>query len=99
MNKQGAAGDAAGIDLPDIDKVLAGDGAKATAGGSKPSKRLSVERIYQKKTQLEHILLRPDTYIGSVEKVSQVGGRLSLLILHNDMMIKPRIMLLAWPTF
>ncbi len=26
-----------------------------------------VEKIYQKKTQLEHILLRPDTYIGSVE--------------------------------
>ena len=25
-------------------------------------KRLSVERIYQKKSQLEHILLRPDTY-------------------------------------
>ena len=34
--------------------------------------RLSVERIYQKKTQLEHILLRPDTYIGSVEKQTQV---------------------------
>lgn len=31
----------------------------------------SVEDIYQKKTQLEHILLRPDTYIGSVEKLSQ----------------------------
>ncbi|VDN19133.1 unnamed protein product [Gongylonema pulchrum] len=30
-------------------------------------KRLSIEKIYQKKTQLEHILLRPDTYIGSVE--------------------------------
>ena len=28
------------------------------------NKRLSVERIYQKKSQLEHILLRPDTYIG-----------------------------------
>ncbi len=27
----------------------------------------SVESIYQKKTQLEHILLRPDTYIGSTE--------------------------------
>ncbi|XP_074640102.1 DNA topoisomerase 2-alpha-like isoform X2 [Tubulanus polymorphus] len=37
--------------------------------GSK--KRLSVERIYQKKSQLEHILLRPDSYIGSVETVTQ----------------------------
>uniref|UniRef100_A0A452UTV9 DNA topoisomerase 2 n=1 Tax=Ursus maritimus TaxID=29073 RepID=A0A452UTV9_URSMA len=34
-------------------------------------KGLSIERIYQKKTQLEHILLRPDTYIGSVELVTQ----------------------------
>eukprot|EP00833_Pecoramyces_ruminatium_P008225 jgi/Orpsp1_1/1182257/evm.model.c7180000080515.1 len=30
----------------------------------------SVTEIYQKKTQLEHILLRPDTYIGSVEFIS-----------------------------
>ncbi|XP_023676648.1 DNA topoisomerase 2-alpha [Paramormyrops kingsleyae] len=37
----------------------------------KDDKRMSVERIYQKKTQLEHILLRPDTYIGSVEPVTQ----------------------------
>ena len=34
-------------------------------------KRLSVERIYQKKTQLEHILLRPDTYIGSVQPLTE----------------------------
>lgn len=26
-----------------------------------------LEKIYQKKTQLEHILLRPDTYVGSIE--------------------------------
>ena len=31
----------------------------------------TLEQIYQKKTQLEHILLRPDTYIGSVESTSQ----------------------------
>ncbi|XP_064030323.1 DNA topoisomerase 2-alpha [Pogoniulus pusillus] len=39
--------------------------------GDVPKKQLSVEHIYQKKTQLEHILLRPDTYIGSVELVTQ----------------------------
>ncbi|VDK32135.1 unnamed protein product [Gongylonema pulchrum] len=33
----------------------------------KEPKKLSIEKIYQKKSQLEHILLRPDTYIGSVE--------------------------------
>lgn len=27
----------------------------------------TIEKIYQKKTQLEHILLRPDSYVGSVE--------------------------------
>ena len=35
------------------------------------NKRLSVERIYQRKTQLEHILLRPDTYVGSVEETTE----------------------------
>ncbi len=39
----------------------------------KSKKKLSVERIYQKKTQLEHILLRPDTYIGSVEVETKVS--------------------------
>ncbi|KAL2461238.1 DNA topoisomerase 2 [Abeliophyllum distichum] len=31
----------------------------------------TIEQTYQKKTQLEHILLRPDTYIGSIEKHNQ----------------------------
>jgi DNA topoisomerase-2 len=31
----------------------------------------TIEQIYQKKTQLEHILLRPDTYIGSTERNEQ----------------------------
>ncbi|KAI7907288.1 DNA topoisomerase [Cokeromyces recurvatus] len=31
----------------------------------------TIEEIYQKKTQLEHILLRPDTYIGSIEAEEQ----------------------------
>jgi len=56
------------LDLPDIENVL----SKGNTAGGKSSKKLSVERIYQKKTQLEHILLRPDTYIGSIEHVTQV---------------------------
>ncbi|KAJ8320492.1 hypothetical protein KUTeg_002079 [Tegillarca granosa] len=51
------------------DVYLPGDSGEPGAKGSK--KRLSIERIYQKKSQLEHILLRPDTYIGSVEKLTQ----------------------------
>ena len=39
--------------------------------GPDSNRRLSVERIYQKKSQLEHILLRPDTYIGSVQPTTE----------------------------
>jgi DNA topoisomerase-2 len=46
-----------------------GDSAAATS--KQPGKKVAIEKIYQKKTQLEHILLRPDTYIGSVERVEQ----------------------------
>ncbi|KAJ2846162.1 DNA topoisomerase 2, partial [Coemansia erecta] len=31
----------------------------------------TVESIYQKKTPVEHVLLRPDTYIGSVEPIDE----------------------------
>jgi len=33
----------------------------------KKKKEKKVEEVYQKKTQLEHILIRPDTYVGSIE--------------------------------
>lgn len=45
------------------------EGAKKEKAGSK----LSVEQVYQKKMQLEHILLQPDTYIGTVEPITQVS--------------------------
>lgn len=40
---------------------------------SKPALRRgkTIEQLYQKKTQLEHILLRPDTYVGSTEHQQQ----------------------------
>lgn len=47
-----------------LGKDAPGDGT-ATA---KLRRGKSVEETYQKKTQTEHILLRPDTYVGSVEK-------------------------------
>jgi DNA topoisomerase-2 len=40
--------------------------AAAGGGGEK-----TIEETYQKLTQLEHILVRPDTYIGSIEKQTQ----------------------------
>ncbi|KAK5640442.1 hypothetical protein RI129_011253 [Pyrocoelia pectoralis] len=36
------------------------------------NKKKTIEKTYQKKTQLEHILLRPDTYIGSVEHTEEI---------------------------
>lgn len=47
-----------------------GDAGAQSPTAAKPSKskKATIEKTYQKKTQLEHILLRPDTYIGSVEK-------------------------------
>ncbi|XP_013188614.2 DNA topoisomerase 2 [Amyelois transitella] len=44
-----------------------GDAPAPAAKGSKNT----IEKIYQKKSQLEHILLRPDTYIGSVERATE----------------------------
>lgn len=36
-----------------------------------PTKGKSIEETYQKLSQLDHVLLRPDTYIGSTEKQEQ----------------------------
>mmetsp|Transcript_68629 Transcript_68629/g.146956 ORF Transcript_68629/g.146956 Transcript_68629/m.146956 type:complete len:1911 (+) Transcript_68629:89-5821(+) len=58
------------------DKENAGSGAcrnrKAGAGlGENGVQKRSVEETYQKKSQVEHILLRPDSYVGSTERQSQ----------------------------
>jgi DNA topoisomerase-2 len=47
-----------------------GNVPKAKSGGAKGGKK-TIEQQYQKKTQLEHILLRPDTYVGSVDPHTQ----------------------------
>ncbi|KOS18270.1 DNA topoisomerase 2 [Escovopsis weberi] len=48
------------------------DDAMLDAPAAGPNgKKKTVEQKYQKLTQLEHIKLRPDTYIGSVEKTDQ----------------------------
>ena len=57
-----------------------GDATNRTAGGSSAASgsaastgrgKKTVEQIYQKKSQLEHILLRPDSYVGSIESITQ----------------------------
>lgn len=49
---------------------------------------MEIEKIYQKKSQLEHILLRPDTYIGSVELLQQ---EMWIWDFENEKMIKKEI--------
>ena len=39
--------------------------------GTGKSSGTAVEDVYQKKTQREHVLLRPDTYIGSTDAVTK----------------------------
>jgi DNA topoisomerase-2 len=51
--------------------------SRAAAGGK------TIEEMYQKKSQLEHILLRPDTYIGSIEKHTQ-----TLWVYEKDEMVQ-----------
>lgn len=45
--------------------------ANAKNKGADKKKSKTIEETYQKKSQLEHILLRPDTYIGSVEPLTE----------------------------
>jgi DNA topoisomerase-2 len=74
--KKKKAASAAEAALAATADIVGGSGDCSPHPKAKGAKRLSVERIYQKKTQLEHILLRPDTYIGSIEAVTQVNNQL-----------------------
>lgn len=55
-----------------VQKFYAKMSAAVENGSSDASKKKTIEGIYQKKSQLEHILLRPDTYIGSVEPLTEI---------------------------
>lgn len=67
----GGAGGLTWVTLFDNQNNAAKEESESNSNNKSDSKKMSVERVYQKKTQLEHILLRPDTYIGSVEPVTQ----------------------------
>ncbi|KAI9274543.1 DNA topoisomerase [Phascolomyces articulosus] len=57
----------------DSDTVMTEATSDSTTNSKKTTAadKRSVEEIYKKKSQLEHILLRPDTYIGSTEAEEQ----------------------------
>ena len=71
--KKAAAGKASAAPAPvvddDDDDVFAKEnlGVEQAPPKKKTPKKKTVEETYQKLTQLEHVLLRPDTYIGSTE--------------------------------
>jgi len=46
------------------------EGSSVASTPSKSAEK-TIEEVYQKKTQLEHVLLRPDTYVGSVEPLKE----------------------------
>jgi len=50
---------------------IASSSTNAASSGTQQQTKKTIEQTYQKKTQLEHILLRPDTYIGSTEQITQ----------------------------
>ncbi|KAJ2850724.1 DNA topoisomerase 2 [Coemansia brasiliensis] len=58
--------DASPVKLKSVSKTKP---ASKASSSSNDQKGPSVEEIYQKKTPVEHVLLRPDTYIGSVEPI------------------------------
>jgi DNA topoisomerase II len=51
-----------------MDDVFVNEDKENVSSAKASSNGKSVEETYQKLTQLEHVLLRPDTYIGSTEQ-------------------------------
>ncbi|KAM0285951.1 hypothetical protein ACHAQH_001138 [Verticillium albo-atrum] len=71
LKKAPAASKSSGNPLAEIENdSMMLDEPSASAPVAKGKKK-SVEETYQKLTQLEHIVKRPDTYIGSVEPTEQ----------------------------
>lgn len=59
-------------------------------GSSKDEKLKSLEEIFQKKTPIEHVLLRPEMYLGPVSAVSRkewVFNRCVSLVNRNDLVL------------
>lgn len=50
------------------------------------TKKKTIEEIYKKKSQHEHILSLPDTYIGSVETINQID---MFVVQNNEIVKKP----------
>ena len=78
-SKKAALDSLTNFDSDDDDMSIEDVAAPTKTKKSSSDKEKSIEQIYQKKTQLEHILLRPDTYIGSTEPTTQ-----PMFVLNSD---------------
>lgn len=79
-SKKAALDSLTNLDSDDDDDMSIEDvAAPPSKAKSKKVEEKSIEQMYQKKTQLEHILLRPDTYIGSTEPTTQ-----PMFVLHSE---------------
>lgn len=63
----------------------ANSGVSTTSAAPKPSGKKNIEEEYVKMDQREHVLLRPDMYIGAVKKIQDTcwvmeGGRAFLFL-------------------
>ncbi|KAL2917037.1 DNA topoisomerase 2 [Polyrhizophydium stewartii] len=77
-----AAAAAPASDVEMADASRSSTAVSSPVVSKKQLKDKSIEEIYQKKSQIEHILIRPDTYIGSTESIST-----PLWIFENDRMV------------
>lgn len=57
--------------MSDVEFEAGGDVLQPKSSKTKSKKPKTIEETYKKVTQHEHILGRPDTYIGSIEKATQ----------------------------
>jgi DNA topoisomerase-2 len=86
VEKNGNVAAMLGVTTANDENSVPSSPAISTGSGTGTPKSKTIEEIYQKKSQLEHILLRPDTYIGSVEEQKQ-----EMWIYENEKIVKKEI--------
>lgn len=86
VEKNGNVAAMLGVTTANDENSIPSSPAISTGSGTGTPKSKTIEEIYQKKSQLEHILLRPDTYIGSVEEQKQ-----EMWIYENEKIVKKEI--------
>ncbi|KAF8167878.1 DNA topoisomerase [Crassisporium funariophilum] len=89
-NAEDSANDSGDKDAPDDDQF---DPSSSKSGAAAPpKKKKTASETYTKLSQLEHILKRPDSYIGSVETITQAMWTFDVdtkRMIHRDVKYVP----------